>query len=125
MNKVFLLGNLTADPEVKTHNENSFTLFTVAVTDGYKDKKRTYFFDCIASGRTGENIAEYFEKGKPICVEGKLYTRKNEETGYSEIKVSIYGFTFINGATDSKKGGGKKGGGKKKQQQEDYDDVPF
>ena len=123
MNKVFLLGNLTEDPEVKTHNENSFTLFTVAVSDGYKDKKRTYFFDCIASGRTGENIAEYFSKGKPICVEGKLYTRKNEETGYNEIKVSIYGFTFINGGGDKKKASGKKTSKNKKQ--EDYDDVPF
>lgn len=124
MNKVFLLGNLTADPEVKTHNENSFTLFTVAVSDGYKDKKQTYFFDCIASGRTGENIAKYFEKGKPILVEGKLYTRKNADSGYSEIKISVYGFSFINGAEGGKKGGNKKAAEKPKPA-ENYDDVPF
>jgi len=124
MNKVILMGNLTADPEIKTHDENSFTVFTVAVSDGYKDKKRTYFFDCIASGRTGENIAEYFAKGKPILVEGKLYTRKNPDNDHTEIKISVYGFSFINGADGGKKGTSKKTSTKKKQE-EDYDDVPF
>ncbi len=126
MNKVILLGNLTADPEVKTHRENSFTVFTVAVPDGYGDKKKTYFFDCIASGKTGENIAKYFEKGKPILVEGKLYTRKNEDSGYKENKISIYSFSFINGGGDGKK---KKKNTKKPREEEtndyDDDDVPF
>ncbi len=103
MNKVILLGNLVEDPEVKSYKDNSFTVFCVAVQDGYGDKKKTYFFDCVASGKTGENIAKWFEKGKPILVEGKLYTRKNDETGYKEIKISIYSFSFINGG-DSKKG---------------------
>ncbi|KKL76891.1 hypothetical protein LCGC14_2040300, partial [marine sediment metagenome] len=66
MNKVILLGNLTEDPEVKSYQDNSFTVFCVAVQDGYGDKKKTFFFDCIASGKTGENIAKFFEKGKPI-----------------------------------------------------------
>ena len=126
MNKVIELGNLVADPEVKTHNENSFTVFTIAVSDGYKDKKKTYFLDCVASGRTGENIAKYFEKGKPILVEGKLYTRKNPDSGHTEIKISIYGFSFINGADGGgKKGGSKKEDGKKKQEDPGYGDIPF
>ena len=108
MNKIILLGNLTEDPEVKTHRDNSFTVFCVAVQDGYGDKKKTYFFDCIASGKTGENIAKYFEKGKPILVEGKLYTRKNDESGYKENKISIYSFSFINGGDGKKKNKGKK-----------------
>ncbi len=103
MNKVILLGNLTEDPEVKTYRDNSFTVLTIAVQDGYGDKKKTFFFDCIAHGKTGENIAKFFEKGKPILVEGKLYTRKNDETGFTEIKISIYGFSFINGVGDGKK----------------------
>ena len=126
MNKVILLGNLTEDPEVKTHRDNSFTIFCVAVQDGYGDKKKTYFFDCIASGKTGENIAKYFEKGKPILVEGKLYTRKNDENGYKENKISIYSFSFINGGGDGKKK--KKNTRKPREEEEDNgydDDVPF
>ncbi len=126
MNKVILMGNLTEDPEVKTYKDNSFTVFCVAVQDGYGDKKKTYFFDCLAGGKTGENIAKYFEKGKPILVEGKLYTRKNEESGFKEIKISIYSFSFINGGGDSKK---KKKNTKKTREKDtdDYDDedIPF
>ena len=124
MNKIILLGNLTEDPEVKTYKDNSFTVFCVAVQDGYGDKKKTYFFDCIASGKTGENIAKYFEKGKPILVEGKLYTRKNDETGYKENKISIYSFSFINGGGDGKKG--KKTTTKSKKNEEpEEEDCPF
>ena len=123
MNKVILLGNLTEDPVIKSYQDNSFTVFCVAVQDGYGDKKKTYFIDCIASGKTGENIAKYFEKGKPILVEGKLYTRKNDETGYKEIKISIYSFSFINGG-DSKKG--KKTTTKSKKDEEPVEEeYPF
>ncbi|KKN03335.1 hypothetical protein LCGC14_1108770 [marine sediment metagenome] len=128
MNKVILLGNLTEDPEVKTHRDNSFTVFCVAVQDGYGDKKRTHFFDCIASGKTGENIAKYFEKGKPILVEGKLYTRKNDESGYKENKISIYSFSFINGGGDGKKKKKKNTRKQREEEDDDYgdnDDVPF
>ncbi len=122
MNKVILQGNLTEDPVVKTHGENSFTIFCIAVQDGYGDKKKTFFFDCIASGKTGENIAKYFDKGKPILAEGKLYTRKNDESGYKENKISIYAFHFINGGGDSKKTGGKKTDTKKPV---DEEECPF
>lgn len=125
MNKVILLGNLTADPEVKTYKDNSFTVFTVAVQDGYGDKKKTYFLDCVASGKAGENIAKYFDKGKPILVEGKLYTKKNEESGYKENRISIYSFSFINGGGDGKK---KKNTRKPREEENNsYDDeeVPF
>ncbi len=121
MNKVILLGNLTEDPEVKTYRDNSFTVFTVAVQDGYGDKKKTFFFDCIANGKTGENIAKYFEKGKPIAAEGKLYTRKNDETGFTEIKISIYGFSFINGVGDGKKTSKKTS----KKNEEPEEECPF
>ena len=122
MNKVILLGNLTEDPEVKSYQDNSFTVFCVAVQDGYGDKKKTYFFDCIASGKTGENIAKFFEKGKPILVEGKLYTRKNDETGFKENKISIYSFSFINGGGDGKKKSSKK---TNKKTEEPEEECPF
>jgi single-strand DNA-binding protein len=126
MNKFFLSGNCANDPEVKTHNEASFTVFCVAVSDGYGDKKKTYFFDCIANGKTGENIAKFFVKGKGIMVEGKLYIRKNDQ-GYSENKLQVYGFEFPPSSGEAKgKGGG--GQGKKKDPPKDtgsVDDIPF
>ena len=101
-------------------------MFCVAVQDGYGDKRKTYFFDCVASGKTGENIAKYFEKGKPILVEGKLYTRKNDDSGFKENRISIYAFSFINGSDNSKKTGGKRKDTQKKEQAgHDYKDMPF
>ena len=111
------------DPEVITHGENSFTVFCIAVQDGYGDKRKTCFFDCIASGKTGENIAKYFEKGKPILVEGKLYTKKNDDSGFKEIRISVYTFFFINGSDNSKPKSKKPT--KKKEESHDYEDVPF
>ena len=98
-------------------------MFCVAVQDGYGDKKKTFFFDCVASGKTGENIAKYFEKGKPILVEGKLYTRKNAESGYKENRISIYSFFFINGSDNSKPK--SKEPTKKKEKPYDCEYVPF
>jgi single-strand DNA-binding protein len=128
MNMFIITGNLAADPEIKTYNEASFTVFCVAVQDGYGDKKKTYFMDCIASGVTGENIAKYFEKGKGIIVQGKLYIRKSDE-GHNELKLSAYKFEFPPSAGDGKGKGGKGGGqGKKKdppKQDTSVDDIPF
>ncbi len=95
MNKLILLGNLTADPEIKTYPNGSFTTFTIAVSDGWGDKKKTYFVQCVSSGKTGENLAKFFEKGKQILVEGKVYTRKNDKTGYEELRVNVYKFFFV------------------------------
>ena len=124
MNKVFLSGNLAADPQIKTYNEASFTVFCVAVQDGFGDKKQTFFFDCIASGKTGENIEKYFSKGKAIQVEGKMYTRKDDDNR-TEIKIRVYGFEFPPTSPDDKKKGGNGGGKKKTDKKDDPDDIPF
>ncbi len=96
----------------------------MAVQDGFGDKKKTFFFDCVASGKTGENIAKYFEKGKPIIAEGKLYIKKNEDSGFDEIRISVYAFYFINGGGTSR----KKNTNKNRQDENDQDadeEPPF
>ena len=96
----------------------------MAVQDGFGDKKKTFFFDCVASGKTGENIAKYFEKGKPIIAEGKLYIKKNEDSGFDEIRISIYAFYFINGGGTSEKKNTKKNRQDEKDQDAD-EEPPF
>jgi len=121
MNKVILLGNIVRDPEVKSYSNTSFTVFTLAVSDGYGDKKKTYFVNCLASGKTGENIAKFFSKGKQILVEGKLYTKKNDKTNYDELRVSVFAFHFVGPAdtnTTAKKKESKKEG-------DTFDEIPF
>jgi single stranded DNA-binding protein len=107
MNNFQILGNIVKDPEVRGGNGNgSFTTFSVAVNDGFGDKKKVYFLECAAGGKTGENIAKFFKKGKQGIFEGKLYTAKNKQSGFNEIRLSVFRFHFT-----SDGGGGNGGNG--------------
>ena len=120
MNKVILVGNLTADPELKTYaGDRSMAVFTIAINEGFGDKQKTYFINCVASGKTGEAIAKYFTKGQTIIAAGKLYTSKNEDTGYQETRVAINEFNFAGPKVK------KDEPGNDKHDDVPMDDVPF
>lgn len=102
MNIVVLSGNLTADPELKTYaGDRSMATFCIAINEGYKDKKVTYFINCVASGKTGEAIAKYFTKGQQIIAEGKLYTSPKEGEKFHETRVAITRFNFCGPKKDA------------------------
>lgn len=76
INRVFLIGRLTRDPEYKTINQSSVVNFSIAnnriyVTNGEK-KEETNFFDCVAWGKLAEIFKQYTSKGKQIAIEGRL-----------------------------------------------------
>lgn len=78
MNKVILMGRLTADPEIKqTQSGKELCVFSIAV-DRRFNKEETDFFRCTAWSKTGEFINRYFNKGKPILVSGRIETYKYE-----------------------------------------------
>ena len=98
MNSVNEIGNLTADPELKylPGKGTAVTTFTIAVNDSFKD--HTNFFDVKAFGKTAENIAKFFEKGKPIGITGKFEQERWEaKDGGKRSKVAIIceQFSFI------------------------------
>jgi len=78
LNHVFLMGNLTRDPELrKTPSGSTLSSFGLAVNEQYKDKEgqaveRTLFIDVVTWGRQAESCAQYMKKGSPVLVEGKL-----------------------------------------------------
>jgi single-strand DNA-binding protein len=80
MNKVILMGRLTAVPELKsTTNGNFVTSFTVAVDRPYTPQggeKITDFLRCVAWRQTAEFICKYFTKGQMIALDGSVQTRK-------------------------------------------------
>lgn len=84
LNKVFLLGNLTRDPELRhTAQGTSVANFSIAVNRSYKGndgefKKETSYFNIIVWGKSGENSAKYLTKGRPVLVEGRLQNRSYE-----------------------------------------------
>ncbi len=104
-NKVILMGNLTRDPEVRTTpNGQSVANFSIAVnrtwkgSDGSQQDSVSYI-DCVAWGRTGEVIAQYMQKGRPILVSGRLDQRSWEQDGQkrSKVEVVVEDFNFVGG----------------------------
>ena len=79
LNKIFIMGRLTRDPELRTTNSGtSVASFSLAVDRNYKGadgEKETDFIDCVAWRQTGEFAAKYFAKGRMAVVEGRLQIR--------------------------------------------------
>ncbi|HUS50906.1 MAG TPA: single-stranded DNA-binding protein [Candidatus Paceibacterota bacterium] len=104
VNKVFLIGNLTADPVLReSEGKSPFTTFSMALNRRYttkegEKKEEACFVDCKSYGKNAININKYFHKGRPICVEGRLYQDKwEEEDGKKRNKLRIIceSFSFI------------------------------
>ena len=79
LNKVILMGNLTADPELKTTpNGVSVTSFTIAVGRRFAketDEVKADFINVVCWRGTAEFVTKYFGKGRSIVVVGSLQTR--------------------------------------------------
>lgn len=91
MNKVILIGRITADPELKKKQTGTSVLsFSLAVERSYsKDGNReTDFINCVAWRTTAEFIARYFTKGNMIALVGELQQR-NYQTQQGE-KRTVY-----------------------------------
>ena len=116
-NKVILMGNLTRDPQLKyLPSQTAVCDFGVACNRKFKtqsgeDREEVTFVDCSAFARTAELINQYFTKGKPIFIEGRLkYDQWEDKQGggkRSKLSVHVDNFQFIGG----KDGGGGGGGG--------------
>ncbi|HEY5806096.1 MAG TPA: single-stranded DNA-binding protein [Candidatus Saccharimonadales bacterium] len=106
-NKVILMGNLTRDPEVRTTpNGQSVASFGLAINrtwrgaDGNQQESVSYI-DCVAWGKTGEIIAQYVQKGRPLLVSGRLEQRSWEKDGqkHSKVEVVVEDFNFVSAGT--------------------------
>jgi single-strand DNA-binding protein len=116
LNKVFLIGRLTRDPESRTtQGGTSVVNFGLAVNRTYTRKdsnervEETCFVDVEAWGRTGETIARYTKKGRQILIEGRLKYDTWERDGQKRSRLTIVteGFQFLDGGS----GGGSREGG--------------
>jgi len=104
MNQVFLKGNMTRDPEQRFTPQGTATAsFGIAINRRWNDqngqlKEEVNFFDCEAWGKTSEVICQYFKKGKPILIQGRLKQDQwdDKATGAkrSKVKVVVDRFEF-------------------------------
>ncbi len=94
MNKVFLTGNLTRDPEAgETSTGISYCRFSLAVNRDYlgaDGERQTDFFNCTAWRTVGETIARYCKKGNKVNVIGSIQLRSYEDKeGVKHTAVDI------------------------------------
>lgn len=109
MNKVYMIGNLTKDPELRhTGSGTPVCSFSIAVNRNYKGadgKQITDFFTVIAWRGLAESCAKYLDKGKKVAVVGELNNRsydKNGEKRYiTEIKADEVEFLSPRSATEA------------------------
>ncbi len=90
MNKVIIMGRLTADPEKRqTRSGVASCRFTVAVDRRYADKntgeRQADFISCTAWKQTAEFVGRYFSKGKMIAVEGSLRSGSYQDRNHPDV----------------------------------------
>lgn len=94
MNKLFLIGNLTGDPELKqTRSGVSVCTFSIAVSRrfaGQNAEKQTDYFRINAWRGLGETCAKYLAKGKKVAVVGELQPRTYQANdGSTKISLDV------------------------------------
>ena len=96
LNKVFMMGNLTRDPEIRQAGGQQICSFGIAMSRTYQSargetREDVCYVDVDAWGRTGEIVAQYARKGSPLFVEGRLRydTWDDRETGKKRSRLTV------------------------------------
>lgn len=110
MNKVVLVGRLTADPELRQNQSGTSSCrFTVAVDRNFVDKntgeRKADFINCNTFGQKAEFVANHFNKGKLIGIEGSLRTGSYQDKTHSDVThyttdVFVDNVEFVGGKGD-------------------------
>ncbi len=120
LNKVFLIGNLTRDPELRvTPRGTPICSFSLAISRNFKGedgakRQEVTFVEVEAWGKLGEVISKYAVKGRSLLVEGRLKSDAWEDKASgqkrSKIKVVLEQFQFFGGRETGDSGGSEASG---------------
>ena len=136
MNKVFLIGNLTRDPELtETSSGVAVCRFAIAVNRNYSGpdgERKTDFFNCTAWRGLAENIARYAHKGNKVAVSGSVEIREYEDkegNRRTSVDISAQDVEFLTPRGQGDNSGyaesaapASKGGERRKAQLQSFDD---
>ena len=130
MNKIFIIGNLGHDPEMRyTPTEQMVASFSIASNHRYKtasgeQREETEWFNCMAYGKLAETCNSYLSKGQQVYVEGRLtsrtYQARDGQTRHSN-DITVREIQFLGGKRD----GNPLGGDPDEAPPDNADDLPF
>ncbi|MBI3442182.1 MAG: single-stranded DNA-binding protein [Candidatus Sungbacteria bacterium] len=113
LNKVFLFGNLTRDPELRqTPNGQAVCTFGIATNRSFNNaagqrQEQVEFHNIVAWARSAEIIAQYMKKGSSMFIEGRLQTRSwDDQSGAKHTRTEIVVDEFQFGPRPAGMGGG-------------------
>ena len=95
INKTFLAGNLSRDPETSTTTSGTTVLtFGVAVNDRKKNEQGVWedyahFIDCVMFGKRAEGLSKVLTKGMKVAIEGSLRQSRWEKDGQQRSKLEV------------------------------------
>ena len=99
INKVFLSGNLTRSPELRTTPAGMSVLQMGIAVNGRRKNQSTgqwedvpNYFDLVMFGTRAEKVAQYLDKGSKVCIEGELRWRQwqEQQSGQNRSKVEVF-----------------------------------
>lgn len=130
LNKIFVMGRLTRDPELRrTNSGTAVTSFTLAVDRDFKNAdgtKETDFIDVVAWRGTAEFTAKYFTKGRMAVVEGRLQMREwQDKDGHKRRNAEVIADNvyFGDSRSDNASGGHQAAKSPVNVDAEDFDEV--
>lgn len=91
LNKVTLIGNLGADPEVRyTGSGQTVANFSIATTEKWQGGEKTEWHRVVVFGKQAETCKEYLSKGRQVYIEGRLQTRQwDDKTGNKRYTTEV------------------------------------
>ena len=117
LNRVTLIGNLGADPELKyTQNGQAVLRLRLATTESYMNRagerqQRTDWHTCIVWGKRGEALNNILSKGRSICVEGRIqYRQWDDKDGNKRTSTEIVAQNIVLLGSGRGGGGGRDSG---------------
>jgi len=117
VNKVILVGNLGADPELKyTPSSRALCNLRIATTDVFKDKagqrqEKTEWHRVTVWGDQAENCSKYLAKGRSVYIEGRLQTRSYDKDGQKHYATDVVADRVVFLGSGGGEGGGGGAGG--------------
>ncbi|HVV51577.1 MAG TPA: single-stranded DNA-binding protein [Polyangia bacterium] len=117
VNKVILIGNLGADPELKyTPSQRPLCNLRIATTEVYKDKsgqrqEKTEWHRVTVWGDQAENCNKYLSKGRSVYIEGRLQTRSYDKDGQKHYATDVVADRVVFLGGGGGEGRGSAGGG--------------
>ena len=91
VNKVILIGNLGADPELK-HTKGGTSVCTLSLATAYKPKdgeEATEWHRVVVWGKRADSCGRYLSKGRQVYIEGRLQTRKWDQDGVTRYTTEV------------------------------------